>query len=95
MREILDVTVVLMDDGLSSTAIMPAEIFHWLVHRFDLCDGTGIVDDVVFAFMTEPEEISAVCQFASLIDVARVNIAVKRDVLRPVAFHDGIGIAIV
>jgi transcriptional regulator GlxA family with amidase domain len=28
MGEILDVTVVLMDDGLSSTAIMPAEIFH-------------------------------------------------------------------
>jgi len=28
MQEALDVTVVLMDDGLSSTAIMPAEIFH-------------------------------------------------------------------
>jgi transcriptional regulator GlxA family with amidase domain len=28
MREVMDVTVVLMDDGLSSTAIMPAEIFH-------------------------------------------------------------------
>jgi transcriptional regulator GlxA family with amidase domain len=28
MRGVMDVTVVLMDDGLSSTAIMPAEIFH-------------------------------------------------------------------
>ena len=28
MQRVLDVTVVLMDDGLSSTAIMPAEIFH-------------------------------------------------------------------
>ena len=28
MEEALDVTVVLMDDGLSSTAIMPAETFH-------------------------------------------------------------------
>lgn len=28
MRPVLDVTVVLMEDGLSSTAIMPAEIFH-------------------------------------------------------------------
>jgi transcriptional regulator GlxA family with amidase domain len=28
MQQVLDVTVVLMDDGLSSTAIMPAEIFH-------------------------------------------------------------------
>jgi transcriptional regulator GlxA family with amidase domain len=28
MQPVLDVTVVLMDDGLSSTAVMPAEIFH-------------------------------------------------------------------
>jgi transcriptional regulator GlxA family with amidase domain len=28
MRPVLDVTVVLMEDGLSSTAVMPAEIFH-------------------------------------------------------------------
>ncbi len=28
MTPVLDVTVVLMDDGLSSTAVMPAEIFH-------------------------------------------------------------------
>jgi transcriptional regulator GlxA family with amidase domain len=28
MQPVLDVTVVLMEDGLSSTAIMPAEIFH-------------------------------------------------------------------
>lgn len=28
MQKVLDVTIVLLDDGLSSTAIMPAEIFH-------------------------------------------------------------------
>jgi transcriptional regulator GlxA family with amidase domain len=28
MQPVLDVTVVLMEDGLSSTAVMPAEIFH-------------------------------------------------------------------
>ncbi|HEY1605467.1 MAG TPA: helix-turn-helix domain-containing protein [Allosphingosinicella sp.] len=28
MQPVLDVTIVLMDDGLSSTAVMPAEIFH-------------------------------------------------------------------